>query len=98
MEYMSQIEDPVIRFPIPNETQMRMKKATSTTSSSVPRKVEYRGAGSEVATPTDLPFSPPGPRWKGEAAITTSQLIAYKDAMVSTMMSNARRGTDPPCI
>ena len=66
--------DPVIRFPIPNERDLRKAKRSSATFAGDIRSINFTGDGSHVRFATELPFKPPGLQWNGGPAITTRQL------------------------
>lgn len=76
-EYMVHHADVETRMPIPNEREM------TRTSNSIPptapgtRTIKYQGDGSTTLTPSQLPFNPPGLKWNGQPAITTSTLVGY---------------------
>ena len=54
------------------------------------RVVQYQGDGSAVGTPTDLPFAPPGLMWRGQPAITFSQLTSQLDAIIASTIGRGR--------
>lgn len=70
-------EDPESPLPLPKKIRMRKsRRNNSRRSGSRLRVVQYQGGGSIIGTPIDLPFAPPGLMWRGEPAITTSQLFS----------------------
>lgn len=54
--------DPQVRFPIPNERELRRKKVQYEVTAS--RKILFQGDGSQTRLVTNLPYQPPGLRWK----------------------------------
>ncbi|CAH9086098.1 unnamed protein product [Cuscuta europaea] len=68
--------DVTVRFAIPNEKDIR-GAARAEKQLDVPtyRTIPFKGDGTEVHNPTNLPFQPPGLQWNGNAAISSKQLL-----------------------
>ena len=64
--------DAEVRFPIPNERELRRKKGHSEVTAT--RKILSHRDGSQPRAATNLPYQPLGLRWQGSDTITQSQL------------------------
>ena len=64
--------DPEVRFPIPNERELRRKRGHSEVTAT--RKILSHGDGSQPRAATNMPYQLPGLRWQGSDAITQRQL------------------------
>ena len=68
------------KFLIPSESELRRaKRQARSLSSKVSRHIAFKGDGSEVLTPKELPFKPPGLQWQDQPCLTTSQLQAQTE-------------------
>lgn len=78
---LSSNPDAITTFPIPNERELRREhQALILSRSSATRRIAFATTGNQSITPTNLPFNPPGPKWKGHKSITTSQLEKQRDS------------------
>ncbi|CAH9120687.1 unnamed protein product [Cuscuta epithymum] len=68
--------DVTVRFAIPNEKETR-EAARAEKQLDVPtyRTIPFKGDGTQVQSPANLPFKPPGLQWNGNEAITSRQLL-----------------------
>ncbi|XP_057774982.1 uncharacterized protein LOC130993960 [Salvia miltiorrhiza] len=57
--------DPQVRYPIPNERGCKRKY----------KEITFTKAGNEERMPSNLPFKPPGLKWKGKSNVTTTALM-----------------------
>ncbi|CAH9131929.1 unnamed protein product [Cuscuta epithymum] len=68
--------DVTVRFAIPNEKDIRgAARAEKQLDVSSYRTIPFKGDGTEVHNPANLPFQPPGLQWNGNAAISSRQLL-----------------------
>ena len=77
-----QCVDPERRFPIPSENELRQKRRQSQSSINISqptRTIKFTGDGREVTYATNLPFQPPGLNWRGNFAVTSSQLNQQRE-------------------
>ncbi|KAH6779221.1 hypothetical protein C2S52_010458 [Perilla frutescens var. hirtella] len=74
--------DPVIRFSIPNERELRKEILVDLRKNSGgARKIAFAADGSQSIIIKDLPFKPPGVQWKGKQAMKNGQLQRERDNM-----------------
>ncbi|KAH6787656.1 hypothetical protein C2S52_007208 [Perilla frutescens var. hirtella] len=79
-QQLSSNPDPQISYPVPNERLIRQEQRSSILSkSSASRKIAFAATGEQSIMPTNLPFKPPGPTWKGQPCTTRSQLEKQRD-------------------
>ena len=79
-------QDPKIRFPIPNEREMRQQKRRANSAHShQARKIAFNGDGAEVRQPKNLPFKPPGLQWQGSPSLTTRQLEEQREKRIGQL-------------
>ena len=77
-ESVEQCTDPVTKFLIPSERDLRKdrnkSRAATSSTSTASRHINFTGEGSEVNFVIDLPYQPPGLHWNRAPSITTRQL------------------------
>ena len=75
----------VTKFLIPSERDLRKdrnkSRATTLSTSTASRHINFTGEGSEVNFVIDLPYQPPGLHWNRAPSITTRQLQKKKEKM-----------------
>lgn len=74
--------DPGVRYPIPSERDVMLEwrmRGRQVTSGEM-RSIGFRGEGSGVRVPTDLPYKATGLKWKGRRAVTRSGLHGMMNA------------------
>ncbi|KAH6812957.1 hypothetical protein C2S51_021975 [Perilla frutescens var. frutescens] len=77
---LSSDPDVNVRYPIPNEKEIRQTMQSSRVlMSSGNRQIAFTGDGSNSIAPDQLPFKPPGLKWKGKRSITATQLQNERD-------------------
>ena len=88
--YMAQHHDPdpQIKFPIPNEKQQRRTMGAGSSGSHGTRKIQFKGADPSVGK---LPVSPPGLMWRGQPAISTTELLRMGEKMMTRNMKQNSR-------
>ncbi|KAH6770758.1 hypothetical protein C2S52_015561 [Perilla frutescens var. hirtella] len=75
---LSSDPDPVTRFPVPNQRELRQEQRASRSSAS--RRIAFVATGNQAILPTNLPFKPPGPTWKGLPCTSRTALEKQRDA------------------
>ena len=84
-ESVEHCTDPMTKFPIPSERDLRTdrkrSRATTSSTSTASRHINFTGEGCDVNFATDLPYQPPGLHWNEALSITTRQLQKKKEQM-----------------
>ncbi|KAH6757091.1 FTSH protease 11 [Perilla frutescens var. hirtella] len=81
---LSSDPDPIVRYLIPIERELRKEQQSLVLSkSSDTRRIAFAGDGTQSILPVNLPFKPPGPTWEGHHCMTTGQLERQRDNRLS---------------
>ncbi|KAH6806485.1 hypothetical protein C2S51_031316 [Perilla frutescens var. frutescens] len=70
--------DPITRFPIPNQRELRQEQRASRSSAS--RRIAFAVTGNQAILPINLSFKPPRPTWKGLPCTNRTALEKQRDA------------------
>nr|XP_009778946.1 PREDICTED: uncharacterized protein LOC104228217 [Nicotiana sylvestris] len=78
-------EDPDLRPVVISEAWTMLQQRKLHQKPTGTRKISFKGDGTGINLPTNLPYSPKKVTWKGKAAVTSNQLIAKKEARVGKL-------------
>nr|XP_016487280.1 PREDICTED: uncharacterized protein LOC107807429 [Nicotiana tabacum] len=78
-------EEPILRPKVISEAKTRLQQKKLLQKPTGIRKINFKGDETGVNIPTNLPYSPKKVTWKGNAAMTSNQLVEKNENRVGKL-------------